>query len=69
MLSDCVENARRSGELKRQKKRERFGNLAKHVLQALADMEKPDEEEEENEEKEEDEETEEEDEEEAEEAE
>ena len=54
MLSDCVENTRRSGELKRQKKRERFGNLAKHVLQALADMEKPDEEEEENEEGEDD---------------
>ena len=45
MLSNVsVEN--RSGEMQRKRKRERFGNLAKHVMQALADMEKPDEEEE-----------------------
>lgn len=45
MLSNVsVEN--RSSEMQRKRKRERFGNLAKHVMQALADMEKPDEEEE-----------------------
>ena len=42
-------NGEERSEFKRKKKRERFGNFAKYLLQALADMEKPDEDENEEE--------------------